>query len=126
MLVASVFGDCEMTERAAVRRGYPVMRSRSLNFGDDIHDQSVRERTTDAIQRIPSDFLILAFPSRVWSPILKCATSRRVRERIDGERATESAILEWVVSLCEIQDATGNMFLVKNPSGASSWNQSSI
>ena len=34
--------------------------------------------------------------------------------------------LEWVVSLCEIQEATRNMFLVENPVGASSWNQASI
>ena len=74
-VVASVFGDCEMTQRAAVRRGYPVMRSRFLNIGDDIHGQLVRERITSAIQRIPPRLLILAFPSRVWSPILHCATS---------------------------------------------------
>ena len=30
------------------------------------------------------------------------------------------------MSLCEIQEATRNVFLVKNPVGASSWNQSSI
>ena len=36
------------------------------------------------------------------------------------------AILEWVVSVCEIQEATGNMFLVENPVGATSWKQSSI
>ena len=34
--VASIFGDCERIQKAAVRRGYPVMRSRVLNFGDDI------------------------------------------------------------------------------------------
>ena len=38
-VVASVFGNCEIIQRAGVRRGYPVMRSRFLNFGDDIHDQ---------------------------------------------------------------------------------------
>ena len=64
---------------------------------------------------IQSRLLFLAFPGRVWSPILNYATSLRVRERIDRERATELAILEWVVSLCEIQKATGNMFLVENP-----------
>ena len=69
----------EMIQRAAVRRGYPVMRSRFLNFGVDIHDQSVRERISDAIQRIPPRLLILAFPSRVWAPILNYATSLRVR-----------------------------------------------
>ena len=101
------------------------MRSCFLNFGDDIHDQSVRERITEAIQRIPPRLLILAFPSREWSSILNYATSHRERERIDGERAAESAILEWVVSLCEMQEATGNMFLVENPVGATSWNHSS-
>ena len=30
------------------------------------------------------------------------------------------------MSLCEIQKATGNMFLVENPVGASGWSQSSI
>ena len=98
LVVASVFGDSEIIQRAAVRRGYPVMRPRCLNFGDDIHDLSVRERITDAMQRIPP----------------YCATSLRVRERIDRERAAELAFLEWVVSLCEIQEATGNMFLVES------------
>ena len=55
----------EVIRRAAVRRGYPVMRSRFLNFGDDIHDQSVRDRITDAIQRVPPRLLILAFPCPV-------------------------------------------------------------
>ena len=104
----------------AVRRGYPVMRSRFLNFGDDIHDQLVRERITDAIQRIPPRLLILAFPSRVWSAFLNYATSLRVREEIEIERAAELAFLEWVVSMCEIQEATGNMFLVENPCGRES------
>ena len=70
------------------------MRFRFLNFGDDIHDQSVRERISDAIQRIPPRLLTLAFPNRVWSPILNYATSLRVRERIDRERATELATRE--------------------------------
>ena len=48
--------DCELIQRAAGRRGYAVMRSRFLNFGDDIHDQLVRERITSAIQRIPHTF----------------------------------------------------------------------
>ena len=96
-------------QRAAVRRGYPVMMSRFFNIGDDIHDQLVRERITSEIHRIPPRNLILAFPSRVWSPNLNYATSLRVRERIDRERATESAILEWVVSLCEIQEPPGNI-----------------
>ena len=47
------------------------------------------------LERIPPRLLILAFPRRVWSPILNHATSLRVRERNDGERATELAILEW-------------------------------
>ena len=98
------------------------MTSRFLNFGDDIHDHMVRERTTSAIQRIPPRLLMLAFPSRVWSPILNYATSLRVRERIDRERATNLAISGWVVSLREILEATGNMFLGETPVGASSWN----
>ena len=99
-VVASVFGDCEIIRMAAVRRGYPVMRSRFLNFVDDIHDQSVRERISGAIQLIPPRLLILVFTSRVWSPILNYATSLlEGSERIDRERATEMAILEWVVSL---------------------------
>ena len=110
-VVASVFGDCEIIRRVAVRPGYSVMRSRFLNFADDIHDQSVRERITCVIQRIPTRLFVLAFPSRVSSPILNYATSLRARERIDSERATELAILEWVLSLCEIQEATVNMFL---------------
>ena len=32
-IVASIFGNTEEVERAAVRRGYPVMKSRFLNFG---------------------------------------------------------------------------------------------
>ena len=84
------------------------------------------EQISDAIQRIPPRLLILAFPSCVWSHILNYATSLRVREAIDRERATELAILEWMVSLCEIQEATGIMFLVENPVDASSWNQASI
>ena len=72
-----------------------MIRSRFLNFGDDIRGQSITERITDATQRIPHRLLILAFPSRVWSPNLNYATSLRVRERIDRERATELAILEW-------------------------------
>ena len=93
-VVASVFVDREIIQRAAVRRGFPVMRSRFLTFGDDIHDQLVRERVSSAIQRIPPRPLVLAFPSRVWAPFLNYATSRRVTERIDRERATELAILE--------------------------------
>ena len=45
-VVASVFGDCQIIHMAAVRPGYPVMRSRFLNLGDDIHDHSVREHIT--------------------------------------------------------------------------------
>ena len=85
-VVASNFGDPEIIQRAAIRRGYPVMKSRFLNFGDDVHDQSVRERITATVQNIPPLLLILAFPSRVWSPILSYATSLRVIERIDRER----------------------------------------
>ena len=117
-VVASVFGDCEVIRRAAVRRGYPVMRSRFLNFGDDIHDQSVRDRMTDAIQRVPPRLSILA---SIMPPLLE-----RERARIHRERAPDFTIFEWVVSLCELQEATGNMFLVENPVGASSWNQSAI
>ena len=52
-VVASVFGDSEILRRAAVRRGYPVMKSRFLNFGDDVHDQPVRERILATVQRTP-------------------------------------------------------------------------
>ena len=38
-IVASILGDSEIVQRAAVRRGYPVMKSQFLNLGDDIHDQ---------------------------------------------------------------------------------------
>ena len=48
------------------------------------------------------------------------------RERIDREREAELAILDWKVSLCEVQETVGNMFLVENPMGATSWNQPSI
>ena len=47
-------------------------------------------------------------------------------ERIDRERAAELTILDWVVSLCDVQETAGNMFLVENPVGATSWNQPSI
>ena len=100
------------------------MKSRFLNFGDDVHDRSVRERISAKVQRIPPRLFILACPSRVWSPILNYATSPRVRARIDRERAAELAILDWV-SLCETQETAGNMFLVENPVGAS-WNELSI
>ena len=91
-VVATILGGSEEVQRAAVRRGYPVMISWFLNFGDDIHDLSFRERITATVQRIPSRLLILAFTSRVWSPILNYATSPLVRERIDRERAAELAI----------------------------------
>ena len=48
------------------------------------------------------------------------------RERIDRERAADLAILDWVASLCEIQETAGNMFPMENPVGATSWNQPSI
>ena len=75
-VVASLLEDSEIIRRAAVRRGYPVMKSQFLKFDDDIHDQSVRERRTDTIQRIPSRLWTLAFPSRVLSPILNSASER--------------------------------------------------
>ena len=50
--VASVFGDSETIRRAEARRGYPVMKSRFLNFGDDVHDQLVRELTMATVQKI--------------------------------------------------------------------------
>ena len=125
-VVSSVLGDSEIIRRAAVRGGYPVMKSRFLNFGDDVHDQWVRVRITATVQRIQPRLLILVFPSRVWSPILNYATSPRVREWSDRERKAELAILYWVVSLGEIQETAGNMFLVENPVGATSGNQHSI
>ena len=51
-VVASVLGDSEIIRRAAVRCEYPVMKSRFLNFGDDVHDQLVRERITATVQKI--------------------------------------------------------------------------
>ena len=78
------------------------------------------------VQRIQPRHLGLAFPSRIWSPILNHATFPRVRERIDRERAAKLTILDWVVSLWEIQETAGNKFLVENPLGATSWNQPSI
>ena len=36
-VVGSVSGNCEIIQKADVRRGYPVMKSRFLNFGNDIH-----------------------------------------------------------------------------------------
>ena len=50
-VVALGFGDSEKTRRAAARRGYPVMKSWFLNFGNDVHDQLVRERIMAAVQR---------------------------------------------------------------------------
>ena len=52
-VVVSILEDSEIIQRAAVRRGYPVMKFRFLNFGADIHDQSVKERTTNTMQRNP-------------------------------------------------------------------------
>ena len=75
LVVASVFGDAEIIRRAAVRRGFPVMKCQFLNFGDDVHNQSVRERITAMVQRISPRLLILALPSRVWSLMLNYATS---------------------------------------------------
>ena len=69
-VVASVSGNSEIFRRAAVRREYPVMKSQSWNFGDDLHDQSFRERVLATVQRIQSRLLVLAFLSRVWSHIL--------------------------------------------------------
>ena len=91
-----------------------------------MHDYLVRERVTATVQRTPPRLWVLAFPSLVWSPILNYATSPRARERSDSERAAELAILDWVVSLCEIQEIVGNMFLVENLVGATSGNQPSI
>ena len=78
------------------------------------------------VQRPQPRLLVLAYPNRVWSPILNYATSTRVRGRIAGERAAELAIWDWVVSLCEKEETSGNMFLVENPVDAISWNQLSI
>ena len=48
-----------------------------------------------------------------------CHLSSNQRERIDGERAAELAIFDWVVSLCEVEETAGNMFFLENPAGAS-------
>ena len=61
------------------------MKSWFQNYGDDVHDLSVRERISAKVQRIPSRLLVLAFSSLVWSPMLKNATSTRVRERNDRD-----------------------------------------
>ena len=100
-VVASVFGDCQTIRRAAVRRGYPVMRSRFFELWR-WHSRPIGQRMNhecDSTNSTPT--FDLAFPSRVWSSILNHASILRVRERIDRERVTELAILEWVVSLCE-------------------------
>ena len=95
-----------------------------------VQDREQRERNGERIlatvQRIQPRLLVLAFPSRVWSPMLNYATSPRVRGRIDRERAAELTILDWVVSLCEVQETEGALFLVENPVGATSWNQPSM
>ena len=116
-VLASVFGYSEILRRAAVRRGYPVTKSRCLNFGDDVHDQSVRERISATVHRIQPRLLVLAFPSRVWSPIVNCAASPRVGERIDRKRAAELTILDWVVDLCEVQETARNIFFHEKFSG---------
>ena len=102
------------------------MKSWFLNFGDDVHDQLVRERIMATVQRTQPRLLVDAFSSFVWSHILNYATSPRVREWIAREQAAELAIWDWVVALCERQETAGNMFLVENPVGATSWNQPSI
>ena len=79
-IVASIFGDSEIIQRAAARRRYPVMKSRFLNFGDDIHEQSVREPITATVQKSPPRLLVLAFPSRVLvahSQLCHLSTSER-------------------------------------------------
>ena len=48
-----------------------------------------------------------------------------MRERSAREETAELAIWDWVVSLREKQETVGNMFLVENPVGATSWNQPS-
>ena len=53
----------------------------------------VRERIMATVRRTQPRFWVLAVPSRVWSPSLNYATSPRVTERIDRERAAELAIL---------------------------------
>ena len=70
------------------------MKSQFLNFGDDVHDKSVRERIMATVQRIQPRHLFLAFPSRVWSPILNYATSPRLRERFFREQAAE--LTSWI------------------------------
>ena len=109
-VVASVFGDSEILQGQQYAEDIPLGNPGFLNFGDDVHDQSVRERNTDTIQLIPPRLLILAFPSRVWSPILNYATSFRVRESIDREHAAELAILDWVVSCAKYRKLLGTWF----------------
>ena len=80
------FWGSQDVQRAAVRRGYLVMKSRFPNFGDSVHHLSVRERIVATIKKsIPTPNL--GRPSSVWSPFLNDAISPPVRERIDRERA---------------------------------------
>ena len=85
--------------------------------------------------RSENEFLLqfIAFSHDFWFWHFQVAHGRPfsimphlLRERIDRERAGELTILDWVVSLCEVQETTGKIFLVKNPMGATSWNQPSI
>ena len=54
-VVASNFGDSEIIQRAAVRRRYPVMKSRFLNFGDVLRPRfrEVRLRDNPKSRRTP-------------------------------------------------------------------------
>ena len=79
------------------------------------HSRPIGRRTNYGYDSTNSTrLLIWACPSRVWSPILNCATTLRVRERIDRDRAAQLAIVDWVVSSCEVQETVGNLFLVEN------------
>ena len=79
--VASVFGDCEIIQKAAVRRGYPVMRSRFLNFRDDIHDQPENESRMRFNEFHP-DFGFWHFQAAFGRPFSTMPLlSLRVRER---------------------------------------------
>ena len=77
------------------------------------------------IQRVPLRLLVLAFSSRIWSPALDCATASRVRQRITVERESELHLLDWLVGLCELEETSGNLFLVENPVGATNSSQRS-
>ena len=101
------------------------MRSRFLNFGDDIHDQLVKERISRVrFNEFHYDLIFGTLQPRLVADSQLCHFSSSESGLIENERQSWQSWNGWCP--CEIQEATGNMFLVEKPAGASRWNQASI